>query len=346
MTSGEAQVPSRSISPHHQIWLLFGVAIVTLGIIVGGMLVALGPTQGQLSGLDAKLIPTIERIDTASASYRAYRRDRAAAGGRDGSSEAKRRTRVARSIALCRSVRMGCISALVGQSAGRRRAAAFVRGGPQARLGCRSPGLYGLRRLGRRVRADVGQLSDTVVADLNKIKQLYQKQLHTGSSQRLSGFWRYTTRPLCSSRQRRSSVCPSPSVLAAHAARGREIKVEVLNRTLENDSTRNELEARLQRSLEMVHSEEASYTLLNRALSRCAPGLAAELLLADSSQAHFSQVTKTAELGTGGCAVMSPAECPAARGARHRCGSVAPISIRVPTCRTARTARARRCVFR
>ena len=86
----------------------------------------------------------------------------------------------------------------------------------------------------------------------------------------------------------------------------------MLNRTLADGSTRNELEARLQRSLEMVHSEEASYTLLNRALSICAPGLATELLLADSSQAHFRQVTTTPELGTGGCAVMSPRDCPAA----------------------------------
>ena len=100
--------------------------------------------------------------------------------------------------------------------------------------------------------------------------------------------------------------------LAERVARGRERKVDVLNRTLADGSTRNELEARLQRSLEMVHSEEASYTLLNRALSICAPGLATELLLADSSQAHFRQVTTTSELGTGGCAVMSPRDCPAA----------------------------------
>jgi diguanylate cyclase (GGDEF)-like protein len=301
---------ARSISPHHQIWLLFGVAIVTLAVIVGGMLVALGPTQGQLNGLDAKLIPTIQRIDTASAGY-------------------ARTAQTVQQLAVeTDPVKRNAALASLAAS----RSAAQIAWDAYRRLSVSLPGEGALQRSFEADRklalaagaqlftgsddsvaafASVGQLSDTVVDDLNKIKQLYQTQVHTALHNASQDFGA-TQRDLLLLAVAALIGLSLGFGLAAHAARGREIKVEVLNRTLENDSTRNALEARLQRSLEMVHSEEASYALVNRALSRCAPGLAAELLLADSSRAHFSQVTKTAELDIGGCAVMSPAECPAA----------------------------------
>ena len=76
---------------------------------------------------------------------------------------------------------------------------------------------------------------------------------------------------------------------------------------------RNEFEARLQRALEMSKTELPLFDLVAEALDDAAPQMHSELLLADSSRAHFRQVlVAKAEPGTGGCGVMSPDDCPAA----------------------------------
>jgi diguanylate cyclase (GGDEF)-like protein len=76
---------------------------------------------------------------------------------------------------------------------------------------------------------------------------------------------------------------------------------------------RTEFEGRLQRALEMAKTEIPVFELVGEALGVAAPELSGELLLADSSQAHFRQVLVSA---TGanemGCGVVSPEDCPAA----------------------------------
>jgi diguanylate cyclase (GGDEF)-like protein len=73
---------------------------------------------------------------------------------------------------------------------------------------------------------------------------------------------------------------------------------------------RGELETRLQRGLGLVSSEDLAYRLIERALHTAAPGVPAELLVADSSRAHFRQVAAT-DPNSPGCGVSSPMECPA-----------------------------------
>jgi diguanylate cyclase (GGDEF)-like protein len=73
---------------------------------------------------------------------------------------------------------------------------------------------------------------------------------------------------------------------------------------------RGELETRLQRGLALVNNEEASYRLIERALHTAAPNVPAELLVADSSRAHFRQAAAT-DAAAPGCGVSSPMECPA-----------------------------------
>ena len=76
---------------------------------------------------------------------------------------------------------------------------------------------------------------------------------------------------------------------------------------------RNEFEARLQRGLEMSKSEAPLFGLVAESLGVAAPGLHSELLLAESSQAHFRQVlTGSGCTQDGGCGVVSPEDCPAA----------------------------------
>jgi diguanylate cyclase (GGDEF)-like protein len=76
---------------------------------------------------------------------------------------------------------------------------------------------------------------------------------------------------------------------------------------------RTEFEARLQRALEMAKAEVPVFDLVAEALGVAAPELCGELLLADSSRAHFRQVLVTPADGHEmGCGVVSPEDCPAA----------------------------------
>ena len=61
----------------------------------------------------------------------------------------------------------------------------------------------------------------------------------------------------------------------------------------------------------MVRDEPGCYTLVQHAIERSSPTLSSELLVADSSRAHFRQVITTGAEGGPGCPVMSPNDCPA-----------------------------------
>jgi diguanylate cyclase (GGDEF)-like protein len=76
---------------------------------------------------------------------------------------------------------------------------------------------------------------------------------------------------------------------------------------------RDEFEGRLQRALEMAKTEEPIFDLVTQALGDAAPDVRAELLLADSSKAHFRQVLVSPPTSEeSGCGVVSPEDCPAA----------------------------------
>ena len=79
-----------------------------------------------------------------------------------------------------------------------------------------------------------------------------------------------------------------------------------------SQSYRSELESRLHRALEMAATEQHVYGLVQDAVSTAEPDLSIELLIADSSRAHLRKVASANMQPTGGCAVASPTECPAA----------------------------------
>ncbi len=70
-------------------------------------------------------------------------------------------------------------------------------------------------------------------------------------------------------------------------------------------------DAMLQRGLDMQRDEESALGIAARALSLAAGDITTELLLADSSRAHFRQALATG-IGGGGCNAGSPSECPTA----------------------------------
>jgi diguanylate cyclase (GGDEF)-like protein len=83
---------------------------------------------------------------------------------------------------------------------------------------------------------------------------------------------------------------------------------------LRAEGQRQDFDARLHRALEMATTEEASYGIVRRTLDRAVAQFPAELLLADSSDAHLKQAVETGPDGNGpGCTVDTPHACPAIR---------------------------------
>ena len=313
--------------------------------IVGGALFALGPTHGELETLDSRFTPAIELIDETYNSYAETERLLAAAAFATDPAVVNASVRDDRGDELCRGRRMAGVQA--GSRSTCLANARAVRTFKADRVLALEAGVAAFTAPGDKtaVFANVSRITAVMLADLIEIKELYETESQAALHDAYGAIGR-TQRDMLIVAVLALIALTVAFRLAARGASGREVRLEALNSKLASDSARNELEARLQRSLEMVQSEEASYALITRTLSKSAPGLAAELLLADSSRAHFRQVTKTPELDAGGCGVMSPTECPAAAAGRPRCGSTATISTRVPISRTARVARALRCAFR
>ena len=97
------------------------------------------------------------------------------------------------------------------------------------------------------------------------------------------------------------------------AARRRERAQADAGRERARDWAQRDLENRLQRGLAMLDAEEPCYPVVAAAVRVGAPSMATELLVADSSQAHFRQVLETRD-DTPACRVMAPGQCPAASG--------------------------------
>jgi len=105
-------------------------------------------------------------------------------------------------------------------------------------------------------------------------------------------------------------VILSGGFVLARRARRREILERVSAR-------RRAFETMMQHALEMSKAEPDVYDILDQALRSSVPNLQGEMLVADSSRAHFHQTLSTgAESETerrSGCGVVSPLDCPAAR---------------------------------
>ena len=74
---------------------------------------------------------------------------------------------------------------------------------------------------------------------------------------------------------------------------------------------RHGYEARVQQALEMTKTEPDVYDIIGDALHESVPHLKVEMLIADTSRAHFRRVL-TNDSDFGGCTVASPLGCPAA----------------------------------
>jgi diguanylate cyclase (GGDEF)-like protein len=90
-------------------------------------------------------------------------------------------------------------------------------------------------------------------------------------------------------------------------------KLRTWNEDAATETRRRKLSRQVIDGLEVAASEDAAYAVIERALGVAAPSHKAELLLADSSQAHLRAAVVHRENGAPGCGVVSPWSCPAVR---------------------------------
>ncbi len=110
------------------------------------------------------------------------------------------------------------------------------------------------------------------------------------------------------------AIILTASGLLSRTARRRDLDLSERDRDLELVATANEFEARLQRALELSSTEDRVYKVVEEALNEAVPEFSVEMLLADSSRAHFRRLANTGgEDASHRCAVGSPSACPAAQ---------------------------------
>ncbi len=295
------------ISPHRQVQLLCLISVVTVAIIVGSVFGALAPTHRSLQNSTERLVPAMEKLDNARASYNA--------------------TSAALQQIVDPSTRAGAITLLTSlNSAGESAWTAYLR------ISAHLPGERALQQAFVQARqaalvagsafviqpspsaaalSDVTQRADDIRAVLNRIKELYEGRVQHSLSAAADEVAR-TERDIMIVSGIAFVIMLLAFGVASRSARSREQRLRALDHTLHEDAERNALEATMQRSLEMAHTEPAAYTLVGHALGESAPGISAELLVADSSRAHFHQAATSDAGGGPGCPVMSPNDCPAA----------------------------------
>jgi diguanylate cyclase (GGDEF)-like protein len=106
----------------------------------------------------------------------------------------------------------------------------------------------------------------------------------------------------------------SAALLAIGAAWALGQRLRRRERTSWTNAKRRNYEATLQEALDMADTEPDAYAVMSKALGQSVPHLQVEMLVADSSGAHFRQTLDTPVAPRhGGCDVVSPGGCPAAR---------------------------------
>lgn len=101
--------------------------------------------------------------------------------------------------------------------------------------------------------------------------------------------------------------------LRGDAARERDLNRRRAQQ-LVDDVERQEFDSRVSRAMDMAGTEATAHHATERALTRGTPRLAAELLLADSSDANLHRAAHAAPDGSApGCTVTTPRDCPAIR---------------------------------
>jgi diguanylate cyclase (GGDEF)-like protein len=113
-------------------------------------------------------------------------------------------------------------------------------------------------------------------------------------------------------------LCGAIGAVLFKGARREQASMITESATLRLTSARADFEASLQRGLEMAPTQEATLEILAQALTMVTGDVGADLILADSSLAHFEGVLATTERTAPICDVTTPGDCPACAGGQPR----------------------------
>jgi diguanylate cyclase (GGDEF)-like protein len=112
-----------------------------------------------------------------------------------------------------------------------------------------------------------------------------------------------------------ADACAAAFAIGASLLLGRQLRRREYASRI--NTKRRSYEATLQEALDMTDTETDAYHVVAKALRESVPHLQVEMLVADSSGAHFHQTLHTTEPSETdqrcGCDVVSPNDCPAAR---------------------------------
>ncbi len=292
----------REVAPHHQLELLWLLTVlVVVAMVVTGSL-ALASAQRNVKTATTQLVPASTALGTAIQNYGA------------GSTALE---------TLVQSPHAGALAAGAGQLTDLNNAAVTAWKNYE-RFSVNLPGEAKLRT---RVNQDTQQISQQGVAllsnpsaapsavagfaslsdqkqqDLTAIQSLYQTRINAVVASANRSF-----------QTRNRGLLPVLAGVFVLTIIAFGIVIRSIRRRYriqQAEARRNVLESGLQRALELVRTEPACCTLVQHAIQRSSPELPCELLVADSSRAHFHQVITTDPAGGPGCPVMSPDECPA-----------------------------------
>ena len=149
--------------------------------------------------------------------------------------------------------------------------------------------------------------------DLNQLKELYETKVQESLRRRRRAGRRDASARSWSSPALRSLVLLLAFGVAARSARAREELMEALDQALHEDAERNELEARLQRSLEMAHAETTVVPARRPGDRASVPRASLRSCSSPTPAGRTSGRSAHRRCAGGpGCPVMSPADCPAA----------------------------------
>jgi diguanylate cyclase (GGDEF)-like protein len=105
----------------------------------------------------------------------------------------------------------------------------------------------------------------------------------------------------------------SHSIPLRSSHRRERVRSAVREALLTQERERSAFQVRLDGVLAMAQTDESAFDVVERAVAEGAPDAKVELLVSDSSRAHFHRVRSTHVGSECGCGVGSPSECPAAR---------------------------------
>ena len=293
--------PHHGLSPHHQVQLLWLATMTALVAVAVTAPLALRGARNDLHTASSRLLPASSELATADRNYTAGLQELVALLGSD---PATRGTQ----IATLATLNLAADTAWKNYTKFAANLPGEAKLQTQARLETNQLVAVGATMLtsptiSAGAVTTVSALGARQTQDIDLIQRLYQTRINATVTSADHQF---------EAGQVELLIVSAFALIVVMAGFGMRVRtVRSRERVQVDESRRNDLESGLQRALEMARTEDACYTLVQHAVQQSSTTLSSELLVADSSRAHFHQVTSTGPDGGPGCPVMSPDDCPA-----------------------------------